>query len=292
MYKVVVPVVIVLSLFLQSCSNSLFYYPSGGGKANADVQWLHSSSGNDIAYVWLPAKTGEPKGIVVHFHGNSGHIGETKEKVDWLVEHGYHVMVFDYSGFGFSSGAATDKALYADSKSVLKLTSRLKRDLGLPTFIIATSTGGNVFLRAWVEQPIDLDGVIIDSSFISYIEVTDHVLQQNFLGKLYSWISEILMRDQYAAKPVISQIPKAKTLVVHCEEDKIIPISFGYEIYTQLNGDKEFWQLSQCAHARGITRDFPDNQSRLVNWLESATPDFEVARMEPAGGVTPILNAF
>ncbi|MBY5944753.1 alpha/beta hydrolase [Photobacterium rosenbergii] len=292
MYKVVVPVVVIFTLFLHGCANSLFYYPGYSEREQTHVQWLDSHSGNDLAYLWLSSKAAEPKGIIVHFHGNSGHMGETKEKVDWLPAFGYHVLAFDYSGFGFSSGAATDRALYDDARTVLELTSKLKVEYQLPVFVVATSTGGNVFLRAWADEPVELDGVIIDSSFLSYIEVTEHVLEQYFLGEWYAWISGVLMRDSYAAKTVINQIPTVKTLVVHCEEDDIVPISLGYDIYDQLYGDKEFWSLQQCKHARGITRDFPENQYRLVSWLEGATSDIEVAGIDFIGGQITELNAF
>ena len=103
-------VLLLLTLVLSGCANSLFFDPSITLENQLSLSTLSSRSGNDITYQWLPSQTREVKGAVIHFHGNSGHMGKTQEKVDWLTEYGFHVMVFDYSGFGASSGVATDSA--------------------------------------------------------------------------------------------------------------------------------------------------------------------------------------
>ncbi|MGF1759103.1 alpha/beta fold hydrolase [Photobacterium sagamiensis] len=266
-------------ILTQGCANTAFYAPSQASSLNPDVRWLHSLSGNDIAYLWIPAATrNNSNGIIVHFHGNSGHMEQTREKVDWLAAHGYDVLVFDYSGFGHSTGDVSDKAAYLDAISVLSYIEQLRDNTMLPSFVIATSTGGNIFMRAWADNPIYIDGMIIDSSFTSYIDVTKYVLEKGMFSKLYAWMAHLLMRDDYAAKAVVTHLPETKSLVIHCVADRIVPIEYGEAIYRQLNGDKEFWRMESCGHARAITRSFPETQLRIVRWLEQATPASVVAR--------------
>lgn len=74
----------------------------------------------------------------------------TQEKVSWLTDYGYHVLIFDYSGFGHSTGQARDEALYQDACSMLAFSADVQKQSGLPLFVVGTSTGGNVFLRAWL----------------------------------------------------------------------------------------------------------------------------------------------
>ncbi|GAL02434.1 hydrolases of the alpha/beta superfamily [Photobacterium aphoticum] len=83
------------------------------------MRLLPSTSGNQLATRWLATDSLNPKGIVLHFHGNSGHMEATQEKVSWLTDYGYHVLIFDYSGFGHSTGQARDEALYQDACSML-----------------------------------------------------------------------------------------------------------------------------------------------------------------------------
>ncbi|OZS41856.1 alpha/beta hydrolase [Photobacterium sanguinicancri] len=275
-------VLFLAMLYLQGCANSTFFSPSKSAELNPEIRWLNSQSGNDIAYLWLPTEHPEPQGAVIHFHGNSGHMEETQEKVDWLTQHGYDVMVFDYSGFGHSSGTVSDEAAYLDALTVLDYIAKIKHSTTLPVYTVATSTGGNIFLRAWADRPIDIDGVIIDSSFTSYIDTAEHVVEQGVFGELVSWVVYVIMRDDYAANQVEDNLPIAPSLVLHCEQDVVVPIEFGEGIYDQLQGEKEFWRLAGCKHARALTTQHPKNQQRLVNWLQKTAPNLSPNGEEPS----------
>jgi len=267
----------VLFLYLQGCANKAFFSPSQAASLNPDIQWLSSLSGNTIAYLWIPSSTATPaKGIVAHFHGNSGHMEATQEKVNWLSEHGYDVMVFDYSGFGHSTGKVSDEAAYYDAITVLQYLAILRSDSQLPLFVIATSTGGNIFMRAQADYPTTIDGMVIDSSFTSYINEAEYILNKGFLGDWYSWLAHIVMRDDYAAKERVDALPDTDSLVIHCEGDRIVPIASGKAIYSQLSGKKDFWRFNNCSHARAMTNDFPDNQQRIVEWLAQSVNDRDI----------------
>lgn len=269
-------------LYLQGCANSTFFSPSKSATLNPEVRWLTSQSGNDIAYLWLPTEHPVPQGAVIHFHGNSGHMEETQEKVDWLTQHGYDVMVFDYSGFGHSSGVVSDEAAYLDAITVLKYIEQVKASTTQPVYTVATSTGGNIFLRAWADHPIAIDGVIIDSSFTSYIDTAEHVVEQGAFGELFSWVVHLIMRDDYAANQVAESLPVAPSLVLHCEQDSVVPIEFGEGIYDQLQGEKEFWRLAECKHARALTTQHPEYQQRLLGWLQQTAPALSPNGEEPS----------
>ncbi|EAS45480.1 alpha/beta hydrolase [Photobacterium profundum] len=269
---------IVILFFTQGCANTAFFAPSKAQTLNPDIRWIESESGNRIAHLWIPAKEDiQHRGFVVHFHGNSGHMEQTQEKVDWLAKHGYDVMVFDYSGFGHSTGSVGDRSAYLDAISILKHIEKLQTHIQQPTFTVATSTGGNIFLRALADNPINLDGIIIDSSFTSYVDEAKFVLDKGMFGEWYSWIAHFIMRDNYAAKEFVATLPEMQSLVIHCESDNIVPIASGEEIYQQLPGNKNFWRLDTCNHAQAMTNAFPDNQKRIVNWLEQAAPLVEAA---------------
>ena len=265
--------VLALIVSISGCANQSFFYPSKSPLLHSNIQMMPSKSGNQIAYLWFESLQFEKKGFIVHFHGNHGHMEKTSEKVDWLTNHGFDVLVFDYSGFGVSQGSISDKAAYLDGISILDYITNINLDAQLPLFVIATSTGGNIFLRAINDNPIPLNGVILDSTFMSYAQVAEHVLSQSFLGLSYSWFAHVIMRDDYAA---INAKPRSnnswqtmQSLVIHCEHDDVVPIHFGKKVFNQLEGTKEFWPLRDCEHARGMTREFPENQNKIINWLEN-----------------------
>ncbi|MGI2259698.1 alpha/beta hydrolase [Shewanella sp. GXUN23E] len=260
-------IILLLLMMIAGCANQAFFSPKRAETLNQDIILRTSDSGNQIATLLLPA-THEPQGIVLHFHGNSGHMEQTREKVDWLVEYGFDVWLFDYSGFGHSAGNATDVAAVADSIYMLRQLSLLRQYTGLPVYVIATSTGANLLIRALADTQLSVDGIIIDSGFTSYQQVARHVLEQYPLGHLYSWLSAVLMRDDLAAGNDAASLQDMPALVLHCVQDRIVPIEFGRAIYHALPGDKMLLELPDCRHARGMTREFPDFQQQVLNWLE------------------------
>ncbi|MCL2916448.1 alpha/beta fold hydrolase [Shewanella corallii] len=271
-------------LFLQGCANQAFFSPQSPTSFNTNITMLESDSGNRIASLLLPGK-GQIKGIVLHFHGNSGHMEQTQEKVDWLTEHGFDVLVFDYSGFGHSEGQSTDVAAVADSRSMLKLANQLSAATGLPVYAVATSTGANLLIRAMADSQLRLDGIIIDSGFTSYTQVASHVLSNFPLGGLYAWFAHVIMRDEYAAGDDARYLPQMPALVVHCKQDKIVPFTYGEQIFEALPGDKAMMALDDCAHARGMTRAYPQNQQQVVAWLEQ-TAGMSVSMQQSGSGAS------
>ena len=256
---------------ITGCANRAFFSPSNNDMPSKEVVWLDSLSGNKIAYRYYhPATTTlsspELRGTVVHFHGNSGQMEQTQEKVAWLTNYGFSVITFDYSGFGHSTGTATDKDAYLDAISILNYINQYNHQ---PLFVVATSTGSNIFLRAWADNPIEIDGIILDSPFTSYVKEAQFVLSQSPLGKLYDWFALVIMRDDYAAEQSLHRVPESHALVVHCEDDNVVPFEFGETLYQKLKGNKQFMAFDDCRHARAMTGDNPHYQQNIVQWLVS-----------------------
>lgn len=272
-----------LTLSLTGCANQAFFFPSQPETINPNIEKYHSSSGNQIAILNKKSVKTDKIGKVFHFHGNHGHMEQTIEKVDWLTEHGFDVVTFDYSGFGLSTGKITDKNAYLDTLSILDYIAEEQKINNQKIFVIATSTGANLLSRALLDRPISVDGIIIDSGFNSFVQIAEHVLETSFLGKSYAWFAHVIIRDDFAAIHAHTPINEKKhhslgknsILAIHCVNDKVVPIHFGKKLYQQLNkhmadDQHQFWALSDCKHARGMTRDFPKHQQKIIHWLKNA----------------------
>ena len=291
------PFLLLTLLFsvMSGCANQAFFSPSHNDMPSKEVVWLDSLSGNKIAYrYYQPTNTSsmsspELRGTVVHFHGNSGQMEKTQEKVAWLTGYGFNVITFDYSGFGHSTGTATDKDAYLDAISILNYINQYNHQ---PLFVVATSTGSNIFLRAWADNPIGIDGIILDSPFTSYVKEAQFVLSQSPLGELYNWLALFIMRDDYAAEQSLHRVPKSHVLVVHCEEDSVVPFEFGETLYHQLKGKKQFMALGDCRHARAMTSDHPHYQRDIAQWLINTEQYVRQNSVEPPSKWSQRLSRF
>src|SRR5688572_495211 len=102
---------LLFSVILQSCSpQRYFYYPNSilyvdpekvGLKP--DIMQYPSFNGKKLTALYFKTDQ-EPKGTIVHFHGNYGNVSSHFPLAVFLLKYGYDVLAFDYQGYGASEG--------------------------------------------------------------------------------------------------------------------------------------------------------------------------------------------
>ncbi|BDY04375.1 alpha/beta hydrolase [Ferrimonas sp. YFM] len=269
----------LLSMSLCGCGHRFFYSPK-----SADVMrigpgienyFLDSLSGNQL-HLQLHTPSGAAKALVIHFHGNSGHLDETGEKAVWLVGQGYQVLLFDYSGFGLSSGKATRDVLAQDARSLLEHAVTRPGFRSLPKIILATSMGGAIALdglsSSGLEQRFDL--LVLDSSFDDYLLLAQDVVGTYPGGTLWRSLMPLVVDTDGAPMEQITALSHLPVVVSHCNQDRLIPAQRSIQLYGAVQTRKEFWLMPHCAHARTFTGEHPEHQHRLLlrfNQLTSPT---------------------
>lgn len=91
-------------------------HPSHWGLPNATV--VRIKSGDAVLVGWWVPHKGEHAlacGTVLMLNGNMGNITDRAGTAAGLAERGVDVLVFDYRGFGASSGRPTESGLYVDA---------------------------------------------------------------------------------------------------------------------------------------------------------------------------------
>ena len=71
-------------------------------------------------YGWLLENSNNAK-IIIYFPNNSDNISYRQNKIRMLHNIGYNVLIFDYSGFGRSSGIPNEQQLYDDACSIVSM---------------------------------------------------------------------------------------------------------------------------------------------------------------------------
>src|SRR5579884_1769762 len=93
--------------------NALTYFPGREIWETPSARGLHyedlaiaTKDGERLHGWWVPAR--EPAiGQMLLFHGNAGNIGDRVDHLSLLVAGGLDVAVFDYRGYGRSTGRPT-----------------------------------------------------------------------------------------------------------------------------------------------------------------------------------------
>lgn len=76
----------------------------------------------------LHFKQSKPKGVVLFCHGNYGNLLKWGHRVAYLLEYNYDVLVFDYRGFGKSTGNFNEEAMYKDVEAVYNYIKKLYKE--------------------------------------------------------------------------------------------------------------------------------------------------------------------
>lgn len=81
---------------------------------------ITSKLGNRLNGVVFSAKTSKPKGTVLYFHGNADNIQRWGEYAIDITSLGYTVIMFDYAGFGKSTGKPSEDVMYHNAEDLLE----------------------------------------------------------------------------------------------------------------------------------------------------------------------------
>lgn len=191
-----------------------------------------SEDGTQLHGVVLPIE-GETKAIILHFHGNYGHMKdpENLDKVDWFGKHGYQVFTFDYRGFGESEGEPSPEGLVKDGIAALRYAQ--KRWPDKPLFCFAQSLGGNICSKSLTADGLikayNISGVILDSTFYSYRSVGSKKL--SMISKYTPWLAEVIawwtLSDAIENNSAKFHAPKLEEplLMIHVKTDTTVPYS-------------------------------------------------------------------
>ncbi|HEY6724430.1 MAG TPA: alpha/beta fold hydrolase, partial [Polyangiaceae bacterium] len=165
-----------------SACNGFFYQPTQSlgswPQRKFENVWLRTPDGATL-HGWFFPTTAAPKGTFVQFHGNAGNVSWHYEALDWVVDHGYQLITFDYRGYGRSSGYPYPEALRQDALAAIRYAQALPRGSRHPDLVLyGQSLGGAVLLDA-LGQLADrrrVRLVVVEGTFHSYQEVAASAL--------------------------------------------------------------------------------------------------------------------
>ncbi|MCS7166015.1 MAG: alpha/beta hydrolase [Gemmatales bacterium] len=81
--------------------------------------WLETETGERIHAWWCPRR--EPKWYVLYSHGNAGNLSCRDVFIDaWQKRVGASVLIYDYPGYGHSSGRPNEKNCYAAGRAAYR----------------------------------------------------------------------------------------------------------------------------------------------------------------------------
>lgn len=139
-----------------------------GAKTPAHVdlkfsRWAMESGDRTLIGWWVraPADTGQTAPALLFLHGNHAAISDYVDLQKFLYRQGISSLVFDYSGFGASGGAASLSNAIADAQRVARVFADSAGPATRKT-AMGSALGATVLLQAIDSVQAHVDGVIIE----------------------------------------------------------------------------------------------------------------------------------
>lgn len=234
-------------LFLPS--STLPADPGAIGLSFDDVT-IETSDGERLHAWWVPHP--DARGTLLFSHGNAGNIGGRLESLRLFHRLRLNVLIYDYRGYGRSSGRPSEKGLYRDGEAALEW---LASEKGIPAdriVLFGRSMGAAVAARLAARN--DAACVIAESAFTS---VPDRA------AEIYWWLPvRWLVRIRMDTRQYLADagIP---VLIVHSREDEIVPFEHGRRLLEAVGERGELLVISGD-HNTG----FVDSAERYVQGLD------------------------
>lgn len=179
------------------------------------------------------------KGVVLHFHGNGENLTTHFQFFAWMTQFGFDYIIFDYRGYGASSGdQATQEKTVQDGLVAFKYIKENFKDQ--PLIAIGQSLGSNVLVRTLQELKPEMypELVVLDSSFISYKAAARSVLKQKWFLYPIVPLTYLAITDDYSANTNIEKTPILPALFFHGTADNMISAELGKENFDLWRGPK------------------------------------------------------
>ena len=159
--------------------------------------------------------------LVLYFPGNAQNRHARISDLQKFAASGFDVLIFDYRGYGDSTGSPTEANLSADALLIWKY---VQDELGYDEakiVVFGESIGGAVALSMWSKEnpnPPQPAAVILNATFTS--------MPQTVAWHYPLFPFQFLLLDRW---PSIERIPRvnAPVVIFHGTDDQIVPVAHG-----------------------------------------------------------------
>jgi fermentation-respiration switch protein FrsA (DUF1100 family) len=233
-------------LFLKLENKLIFFperFPAGNWSPVAispEDAWIKTED-DERLHGWFVTAPNQ-KAVALYSHGNGGNITGLTDYLKILSEKlNITVLAYDYRGYGKSSGSPGLKGVLTDAKAA---TSWLAKKTGVPEkdiIQIGRSLGGGVATQT--AATFESRGLILENTFISI----------SSMGKrIYPWLPVgLLLSHDFDSLKAIKDF-RGSLLLIHGDQDEIIPKEMGDELFQAANEPKKFLNIPGGRH-----NDFP-----------------------------------
>ncbi|CAF1213376.1 unnamed protein product [Rotaria sp. Silwood1] len=212
---------------------------------------------------------------LIFFHGNAGNIGHRLQNAHLLYQAcNINILLFDYRGYGKSTGRPSESGLYIDAQAVYDYV-RKRTDLNQEKiFFFGRSLGGAVALHlashlAETNTTLPLYCIILENTFTSIPDMAKKLFQFFLLDYIPTWC----YKNVFASIKKIRHI-KVPILFLSGAQDELVPSQMMQKLHEESTSlKKQFIIFSDGQHnTTWLSHNYTD---QIYRFLHECSTSFE-----------------
>lgn len=200
---------------------------------------LADRRGERIHAWWSKATDWKPEqGAVLICHGNGGNLSHrVRQMAHWINEVGVAALIFDYPGYGKSSGVPSEDGCYAAGEAAYHWLLVGAKVPGERIILYGGSLGGGIATDLASQQ--SHRALALVSAFTSFPDMAQ---------TQYPWLpGRWLVRNRYDNLAKITHC-HGPVFIAHSPQDGLIPYGQAEHLYTAAPGPKRLFKMPGAPH--------------------------------------------
>jgi fermentation-respiration switch protein FrsA (DUF1100 family) len=205
---------------------------------------LTSAAGDRIHGWWLPREGATAN--VFYCHGNAGNLSHRgRGLLRWSQELNASVLIFDYPGYGKSTGVPTEAGCYAAADVMWDHHTGERHADPRRMILVGVSLGGAMATDLAARQPHR--ALVLLKAFASVPDMAQ---------SMYPWLpARYFVRSRFDNLSNIARCP-GPTFILHNRHDTLVPFRHGELLFAAAREPKRLYIQDEGDHEAGLPDDF------------------------------------
>jgi len=257
-YKILLPALIVISIIyitlltlVYVLQSSFIFYPEKLEKnfvyefRERFEERNYKVGSNNINALLFKVKN--PKGVILYFHGNAGSLRSWGSIFSDFSSLGYDMLIYDYHGYGKSTGRVSEKKLYQTAQY---LYQQLKKEYTAKKVILyGRSIGSAIAAKIASENSVSL--TILESPYYS---------MGLLAATYYPWVPRFSLRFKLDTCKYL-QKSASQVVLFHGTSDEVIAFEHSLKLVDCLTTKPILYAIQAAGHNN--LNQFPEYHTAL-----------------------------
>ncbi len=242
--RITIGVLIGATLFLMIFEKRLIYYPAAEVDVTpAALQLPFEEVAIDVEpgirlHGWFIKSSKEPAAATILFsHGNAGNIADRLDRVKTWRSLGVDFLLYDYRGFGRSTGSPDEEGTYRDGRAAYDYLVKSRGVDPTRLVLMGESLGCAISLQLALDRKAK--GLVLEAPFASI---------PHMAAAIYPFLpAKLFVRTRYDN---LLKIPllKMPVLIVQGTQDEVIPVAQGRMVFDAAPQPKKYLGIEGAHH--------------------------------------------